>query len=412
MIDVQENEVQLIPGRDEKVADTFSAVKAAASDPRIRMVDTTMLYAPRSGGVKRYLLAKKTWIEANRPGVAHTLIVPGARYRARANGVLSLQAPKLPFGDGYRWPPSIRRWSAWVAATRPHLIEAGDPYTPGQAALEAGQRAGAPVIGFCHSDPAALAALHFGEWAKKPVEKRWSKLFSQFDRVISPSRYIARRLEEARVANIVVQPLGVEVDTFRPERADREGLLKQLGLGADARLLVFAGRPAREKNIDVLIRAVQMLGDPYHLVLVGAGMGLPREERVISLPYESDPRAVARIIGGCDAFVHANDHEPFGLIVLEAMACGRAVVGVNAGGVAETVDREVGELADAAEPKAFAAAVEALFERDVEAIGQAARVRAVERFAWSRVFEDLCMVYGEVSGQAAFVQPGEAYPVH
>ena len=57
MIDVQENEVQLIPGRDEKVADTFSAVKAAASDPRIRMVDTTMLYAPRSGGVKRYLLA-------------------------------------------------------------------------------------------------------------------------------------------------------------------------------------------------------------------------------------------------------------------------------------------------------------------------------------------------------------------
>lgn len=411
MIDVQENEVQLIPGRDEKVANTFSAIKGASADSRTRMVDTTMLYAPRSGGVKRYLLAKKAWLEANRPEVSHTLIVPGARYHARA-GMLTLQAPKLPFGDGYRWPASIKRWSAWVAATRPHLIEAGDPYTPGQAALEAGQRAGCPVIGFCHSDPAALAALHFGEWAKKPVEKRWSKLFSQFDRVVSPSRYIARRLEEARVPGIVVQPLGVEIDTFHPDRADRPALLKQLGLKDDARLLVFAGRPAREKNIDVLMRAVQKLGAPYHLVLVGAGMGLPREERVFSLPYESDPRAVARIIGGCDAFVHANDREPFGLIVLEAMACGRAVVGVNSGGVAETVDREVGELADAAEPNAFAAAVEALFERDVEAIGQAARLRAVERFAWSRVFEDLCMTYGEVSGQAAFVQPGGAYPVH
>ena len=276
MIDVQESEVQLIPGRDEKVANTFSSVKGASADPRTRMVDTTMLYAPRSGGVKRYLLTKKAWLEANRPEIAHTLVVPGARYNAR-QGLLTLQSPKLPFGDGYRWPTSIKRWSAWVAAMQPHLIEAGDPYTPGQAALEAGQRAGCPVIGFCHSDPAALAALHFGEWAKKPVEKRWSKLFCQFDRVISPSRYIARRLEEARVPNIVVQPLGVEIDTFRPERADRAGLLKQLGLKSDARLLVFAGRPAREKNIDVLIRAVQKLGAPYHLVLVGAGMGLPRE---------------------------------------------------------------------------------------------------------------------------------------
>lgn len=411
MIDVQESEVQLIPGRDEKVANAFSAVKGASADPRTRMVDTTMLYAPRSGGVKRYLMAKKAWLETNRPEIAHTLVVPGARYHARP-GLLTLQAPKLPFGDGYRWPTSVKRWSAWVSAMRPHLIEAGDPYTPGQAALEAGQRAGAPVIGFCHSDPAALAALHFGEWAKKPVEKRWSRLFSQFDRVISPSRYIAQRLEEARVPNIVVQPLGVEIDTFRPERADRAGLLKQLGLGADARLLVFAGRPAREKNIDVLIRAVQKLGAPYHLVLVGAGMGLPREDRVISLPYESDPKAVARIVASCDAFVHANDREPFGLIVLEAMACGRAVVGVASGGVAETVDRKVGELAEAADAAAFAAAIEALFERDVEAVGRAARLRAVERFAWSRVFEDLCMVYGQVSGQAAFVRSGESHPVH
>ena len=58
MIDVQESEVQLIPGRDEKVANTFSSVKGASADPRTRMVDTTMLYAPRSGGVKRYLLTK------------------------------------------------------------------------------------------------------------------------------------------------------------------------------------------------------------------------------------------------------------------------------------------------------------------------------------------------------------------
>nr|WP_295237809.1 glycosyltransferase [uncultured Brevundimonas sp.] len=411
-LDVQESELRLIPGLDVEVADTLRALKAAAMDERPRLVDTTMLYAPRSGGVKRYILSKKAWIEANRPGVSHSLIVPGARHKARADGIVQLRATKLPFGDGYRWPSSVKRWSAWVAAMKPSIIEAGDPYTPGQGALEAGQRVGCPVVGFCHSDPAGLAALHFGEWAKKPVEKRWAKLFSQFDRVVSPSRFIARRLEDAGVNNIVIRPLGVEIDTFRPDRRDRQWLLKQLGLGDDARLLCFAGRPAKEKNVDVLIEAVQKLGAPYHLILVGAGAGMPEEDRVISMPYESDPKAVAKIIASCDAFVHANDKEPFGLIVLEAMACGRPVVGVNAGGVAETVDESVGQLAASADADDYAQAVEALFARDIEAIGRAAREKAVSQFAWNRVFEDLCMVYGELTGEAAFVNPDSALPLH
>ncbi len=404
-LEVQEGELRLIPGWDEEVSETLRATKAAGEDERPRLVDTTMLYAPRSGGVKRYLLSKKAWLEAERPGVAHSLVVPGAHHKAGSDGIVQLHATKLPFGDGYRWPTSVRRWGAWVASLNPALIEAGDPYTPGQGALEAGQRAGCPVVGFCHSDPAGLAALHFGEWAKKPVEKRWARLFGQFDRVISPSRYIARRLEEAGIRDIVIQPLGVEVDTFRPDRRDRDWLLAKLGLPASARLLCFAGRPAREKNIGVLIEAVQRLGAPYHLVLVGAGAGLPAEERVISLPYEANPKAVARIIASCDAFVHANDKEPFGLIVLEAMACGRPVVGVDAGGVKETVDDSVGQLAKSADPVHYAAAIEALFARDIEAIGAAARVKAVERFSWGRVFENLCITYADVSGEQAFVQP-------
>ena len=404
-LEVQEGELRLFPGWDEEVSETLKATKAAGEDERPRLVDTTMLYAPRSGGVKRYLLSKKAWLEAERPGVAHSLVVPGAHHKAGPDGIVQLHATKLPFGDGYRWPTSVRRWGAWVASLNPALIEAGDPYTPGQGALEAGQRAGCPVVGFCHSDPAGLAALHFGEWAKKPVEKRWARLFGQFDRVVSPSRYIARRLEEAGIKDIVIQPLGVEVDTFRPDRGDRDWLLKKLNLPASARLLCFAGRPAREKNIGVLIEAVQRLGAPYHLVLVGAGAGLPAEERVISLPYEANPKAVARIIASCDAFVHANDKEPFGLIVLEAMACGRPVVGVNAGGVMETVDDSVGQLAKSADPVHYAAAIEALFARDIEAIGVAARARAVDRFSWGRVFEDLCVTYADVSGQRAFVEP-------
>lgn len=411
-VDIQESEFSLLPALDEKIGSTLKRLKAMAEGDHPRLVDSTMLFAPRSGGVKRYLLNKQQWLASNRPDVAHSIVVPGAKHSVGNDGIVQIRSPKLPFGDGYRWPSSSRKWGAWVSALNPAIIEAGDPYTAGQGAIEAGQRVGVPVVGFCHSDPAALAALHFGEWAKNPVQKRWAKVFSQFDRVVSPSRFIARRLEEAGIENIFIRPLGVEIDTFRPDRRDRDWLLKKTGLPASARLLCFAGRPAREKNIDVLIEAVQKLGDPYHLILVGAGAGMPDEDRVIRLDYEKDPKVVARIVASCDAFVHANDKEPFGLIVLEAMACGRPVVGVNAGGVAETVDQEVGQLAASADPGDYAQAIEALFERDIEMIGQAARLRTVERFAWNRVFEDLSMFYAQTSGCGAFAMPSEVTAIN
>ena len=411
-LDVREKENRWLPVEDSRLAETVRRLRPVLDDGRPHLMDATMLYAPRSGGVKRYLTAKHAWLARARPGVRHSLLVPGAKSGLGGEGILTIRATKLPFGDGYRWPSNVRRWATWLEAMAPSVIEAGDPYTPGQAALEAGQRLGAPVVGFCHSDPAALAALHFGEWAKKPVEKRWARLFAQFDRVVAPSRFIAARLAEAGVEDVICRPLGVDVEAFRPERRDRAWLLRKLGLPGSARLLVFAGRPAKEKNIEGLIEAVQRLGDPYVLLLVGAGAGFPPEDRVIPLPYEREPKSLARVLASCDAFVHANDREPFGLIVLEAMACGLPVVGVASGGVAETVDDGVGRLAHSADPGDFAEAVEALFALDLLTLGAAARAKAMERFAWDRVFEDIAGLYAGLTGEHAFTDGTAATAVH
>ena len=50
----------------------------------LHLLDTTMLFAPKSGGVKRYLLAKRAWLARTRPDLRHTLVVPGPRTRASA----------------------------------------------------------------------------------------------------------------------------------------------------------------------------------------------------------------------------------------------------------------------------------------------------------------------------------------
>ena len=374
-----------------------------ASRGRARLVDTTMLYAPRSGGVKRYLTAKRAWLAENRPRVRHTLVAPGPKDGYDGAGRLSIYAAPLPFGDGYRWPVSTGAWMKRLLRQRPDIIEAGDPYTPGLAALKAGAALGVPVVGFCHTDLAALAALHIGEWAERPVRRHWAEIYRRFDRVVAPSHYLAGRLAEAGVADPVAMPLGVDTTIFHPRNGDGQALRRRLGLSSRHRLLVFAGRPAREKRVDVLVDAVQRLGEPYVLLVIGGAGVAGASDRVIEIPYQSDPGALAQILSSCDVFVHANDGEAFGLIVLEAMACGLPVVGVDRGGVAESIDEAVGQLATSSEGPAFAEAVAALFDRDVAAVGRAARGRVIERHGWPPVFERLSHLYGALTGDEAFL---------
>jgi alpha-1,6-mannosyltransferase len=369
-----------------------------AAPPRPHLVDTTMLFAPRSGGVKRYLLAKRAWMKEGGGEFRHTLVVPGRRTGAAEDGLVEIAAPPLPFTDGYRCPTNLGKWTRILRAASPDLIEAGDPYVPGHAALEAGDELGVPVVAFCHTDAVALAQLQLGEWAVGPTLKAWSQFCRRFDRVIAPSRYIQSRLADYGVDKVSVQHLGVDLELFRPERANRRALLRRLGLSADTRLLVFAGRPSREKNVDALVAAAERLGGPYRLLLVGARRDVDPSPQVIPLGYERDPVALASIVAGADVFVHANASEPFGLVVLEALAAGTPVVGPCTGGIGELIDDAVGQPARSDRPADLADAIDALFTRDLEAISAAARRRALARHGWSHAFEGLSRVYREVLG--------------
>lgn len=398
MFDVTDSRTKNLIRLDPSEAPHFGAPGRTG----FHLIDTTMMYAPRSGGVKRYLHEKRDWLSKRRPDISHTLVVPGATTGLAAPGVVSVAAARLPFGDGYRMPASTTKWETVIRMLEPDIIEAGDMFVPGHAALEAGETLGVPVVGFCHTDAAALAALHFGEWAEAPAMKHWAATFQRFDRVVAPSRHIAQRLAEAGVHKVSVQTLGVDTELFHPSRADPSKLRRRLGLPPEARLLVFAGRPAREKNIESLICAVERLGEPYHLLLVGAGKDTHYSRRVIPMGYERDQVKLASVIASCDALVHANENEPFGLVVLEALAAGLPVVGPSRGGVSELIDERVGQRATTVDPAGMAEAIEALFARDLAPIKAAARRRAEQRHRWDNTFEALTRIYGElVAGRTA-----------
>jgi alpha-1,6-mannosyltransferase len=364
----------------------------------VHIADMTMFYAPASGGVRTYLDAKHRRL-ALYPDVRHSLLIPGPGV-AHKDGVYSVPAPPVPFGNGYRFPLRVAPWRKALHDLQPDLIEAGDPYLTAWAALDARRQLDVPVIGFYHSDLPLLVSNRIGNWLGNNVETYVSKLYGNFDRVLAPSAAMAEKLTRLGVRNVHVQPLGVDLETFAPSRRD-PGVKAQLGLNDDTHLLIFAGRGSREKNLDVLLGCMKLLGKDYHLLLVGSHMPNSVPENVSVIDHFCPAAQVARLLASADALLHAGDQETFGLVVLEAMACGTPVVAVDAGAFRELIPEACGLLCEPNQPKAMAAAVRQLFRDDASVKGRAARLHVERHYAWDAVVLGLLGHYQSVLGSTA-----------
>ncbi len=360
--------------------------------------DITIFWTPTSGGVRTYLEAKRRWLK-QRPGLRHHLLVPAARRSCR-DGFCTLPAPPLPFGHGYRFPLRRGPWVKRLVDLAPDIIEAGDPYVLPWAALEAGQRLGVPVLGFYHSDLPRLAAHRLGQWSDRLLDAYVARLYRRFQRVLAPSAVMARKLRRLGVPQTFVQPLGVDVARFHPRLRDT-ALRDGLGLTPQTRLLIFAGRGSREKNIPLLLRVMARLGRGYHLHLVGSNMPRRLPPNVSRSNGFLDGTQVARMLASSDALLHGGASETFGLVVLEAMACGLPVVGIRAGAVAELVPPGTGVLAAAPTVADISAAVDALFAAGHREMGCQARRHVVSHYAWDKVLPRLLGHYRELCGKAS-----------
>jgi alpha-1,6-mannosyltransferase len=311
----------------------------------------------------------------------------------------------VPGIHGYRMPLSVSGPMRQLADAQPDLVEAGDAGQCAWAALRMQQRHGVPAVAFYHSDLPRLVEHRLGKFSANAVRKYLAQLYSQFDMVLAPSRLMVQQLAALGVEGALHQPLGIDSGVFRPERRV-DTLREHLRLAPNARLLVYAGRFTPEKKLGVLIDAVRKLGRPYHLVLVGSGTELPRFPQITYVPFKRDQRQLARLLASCDVLVHPGDCETFGLIVLEAMACGLPVVGTAGGGVAELVDEDTGILAQPNNADSLAEAIEAIYARDLAQLGINARRKAQDHYDWDRVLPQLSQRYGSLlaSGERAALE--------
>lgn len=206
---------------------------------------------------------------------------------------------------------------------------------------------------------------------------------------------------------------GIDTDQYRPDIG--RDVLDRFGIDPAEPSVVFVGRVTRQKGLPVLLRAAEWI-DPTAQLVLCAGQadtaelqaevtGLVEHLRatrsgVIWLPGMLAKSEVIQILSHATVFVCPSEYEPLGIVNLEAMACGSAVVASAVGGIPEVVaDGQTGLLVPPGNERALAAAVNALIAEPARAaeFGASGRRRAAAEFSWDKIAAQTADLYAELA---------------
>jgi alpha-1,6-mannosyltransferase len=384
----------------------------------LKICDLTQFYSPRSGGVKRYVHEKIAYISSRSPGESHLLIVPGPKTEVTTNGrsrVYSIRSPLVSRSSRYRVLLNLRAIEEILERERPDLIESSDPYQIGWKAIALGRTLSVPVVGFYHS--------HFPETylrggtkflgkrgtqrAMKLTRAYVRKLYNRFQATLVPSEKLSDLLSEWGVHNVRPVRLGVNTAIFKPVPDDGARTRQSLGVDRGRTLLLYAGRLAKEKNVQTLFRAFELLSkrrhNKFHLLVIGDGPQRNKMQKlqrrignVSWISYCADSVNLASYYRAADLFVHPGVQETFGLVALESQACGTPVVGIRGSYMDGIICHDQKSWAQENTPDALADAIEELSTRKLSVLGKAAAGATERLYNWPRVFEELFCIYREV----------------
>ena len=226
------------------------------------------------------------------------------------------------------------------------LAHVHTPFSLGIAGLGAARKLILPAVGTFHT--LIPEYTHYLSESLSPLLKRlmWRYVTSFYKRcnvVTAPSDPMRESLVERGLKNVYVIPNAVDVDLFRPGKRSPNG---------DS-CVMFVGRLGKEKKVEVLIESAPEILKEYPEAMfriVGTGIHeawykkLVREKGLTdSFVFERylDLSGLIDAYRGCDVFVMPSETETQGLVALEAMACGRPVVGADALGLKDMITHGV-----------------------------------------------------------------------
>ena len=347
--------------------------------------------------------------------------------------------------------PSLPRWAALAPGVAVHHVDAGPPYPipkddlppymdafaadlarvwsrwrpdvahahfwmSGMAALDAGRELDIPVVQTFHA-LGVVKRRHQGERDTSPPQRQEveRRLLAEVDRVVATCTDEVFELVRlgADVERVKVVPCGVDLNHFSPDGPVEP---KTPGL---ARLVVVS-RLVERKGVGNVVTA--LAGLPGIELVVAGGpdrADLPHNDEArrlmrladaagvadrVRLRGRVDPAELPALLRSADAVLCVPWYEPFGIVALEAMACGVPVVASAVGGLVDTVvDGVTGVHVPPRSPDHLARAVRFLLEDPGlrRRLGAAGARRARRRYGWNRVARSTLGVYAELLQPAA-----------
>ncbi len=355
-------------------------------------------------------------------------LAPGVQVRHLTAGPFEdLDKADLP-GQLCHFTFEVLRAEAACAPGRYDLVH-GHYWLSGQVGAVAKERWGVPLVQSMHTlGRVKNAALAAGDAAEPEVRIRGeAEVVTAADRLVANTDEEAAeliRLYDADAARVRTVNPGVDLSVFRP--GSRRLARRRLGLPADAVVLMFAGRVQPLKAPDVVLRAAAMLArdpglarrlcvafvggpsgtgraDPDRLTELAAALGI---SRVVRLEPPCPQHELADWYRAATVVMVPSYSESFGLVAVEAQACGTPVIAASVGGLRTAVrDRVSGILVDGHDPASYARAVRELVTDPamLARLSAGARVHA-SRFGWDATVDALLKVYtGAMSTMPAAV---------
>ena len=255
-------------------------------------------------------------------------------------------------------------------------------FPAGAAAAEVGKEYGIKTYITAHGSDM------FEVYKKQPIMRSTIKnVLKKADVVLAVSNALRHEIIATGVSGISHKTRlswnSVDIDKFSSNAND--SFKKEFGL-TDKPIVLFVGNLIKRKNVESLLEARKIANSDYYLVIVGDGplfKNLKKkveEENIRDVIFTGSRNDVENIIPSCDVLVLPSFSESFGLVLIEALACGKPVIGSNVGGIIEIINDDVGLLVDPNKISSIASAIDDVVndENFRNALALNARNRAID----------------------------------
>ena len=361
---------------------------------------SSIYYPPDVGGISQYMSSMVSALGPDRVCCLTGVRAQGDHQKKKST--VGLYRRPLAFAKSK--PLQAVGWAAAMAEIvireRPQAVQLATLYE-GYLGLWMRKWMRTPYVVYAHGNEVLDAMQSDWDGPRRAIRSA--------DCVLANSRFTADLLKQIGVESErieIVHP-GCDVMRFQPASVSADFRKAILGSHAQDKIILTVGRLVARKGHDVMIRALPQvlknIPDACYLI-VGSGptktmleelsFSLGVHDNVFFLEHIGDAE-LPSIYGMCDVFVMpsradlaACDVEGFGMVYLEANACGKPVIAGKSGGIADAVvDGETGLLVPPDSPEALAESIcLVLTHREyAERLGQQGRERAIREFSWDAI---------------------------